>query len=195
LGVLGGAFNPPHMGHLVLAQEAHAQLGLGQVLLVPVGKPGHREIEPEPGSRRRLEMTRLAAEGDERLDVSAIEVERDGICFTADTLAALREQRPDDELVLIMGADQAAAFGSWRDPDRILELGRVAVAAREDVPQEGLTAEFERLGARDRVDLIEMPRIDVSSSTVRERLAAGRPIRYLVPEAVAGYIEREGLYS
>src|SRR6266487_4603108 len=122
IGVLGGAFNPPHVGHLVLAQEAAAQLGLDEVLLVPAGEAPHKRIEPEPGKLVRLEMTRLAAADNELLSASDLEVAREGPSYTFRTLELLAEQRPDDEPWFLMGADVAASIESWREPERVLEL-------------------------------------------------------------------------
>ena len=130
VGVLGGAFNPPHIGHLVLADEAASRLGLQRVLLVPAGEPPHRRIEPEPGRATRLEMARLAAAGNDLLEASEVEVGRQGPSYTFETLELLRRDRPSDELWLLMGADVAAALDSWRRPERVLELARVGVAGR-----------------------------------------------------------------
>ena len=124
VGILGGAFNPPHLGHLVCAQEAQVQLELDRVVLVPVGQAPHRTIADDPGAEARLEMAELAVEGDPSLSVSRIELDRPGPSYTADTLAALRERAPDDELTLILGGDQAAALPSWHEPERVLELAQ-----------------------------------------------------------------------
>jgi nicotinate-nucleotide adenylyltransferase len=194
--VLGSAFNPPHLGHMVLAQEAAAQLGLSRVLLVPTGRAPHKEISDDPGASVRLEMASAAANGDltevERFEVE--EAERGAEpSYAFRTLEALASQR-DEELVWIMGADAAAGLDRWRDPERILELARVAVAERQGVEREAVEDVIERLGGGQRASFLEMPEIGISSSMVRERVAAGRPIRYLVPDAVADVIERRGLY-
>ena len=123
VGILGGAFNPPHLGHLVCAQEALVQLELDRVVLVPVGQAPHRELEDDPGAEARLEMVELAIAGDERFAVSRMELDREGPSYTADTLAAAaRRESPDDELFLILGGDQAAALPSWHEPEQVLEL-------------------------------------------------------------------------
>lgn len=194
IGILGGAFNPPHLGHLLLAQEAHARLGLDQVLLVPVGEPPHREIAADPGPGERLEMTRLAIAGDDRLAASAIEVERPGTSYTVDTLRALRDADPESELTLILGADQGAKLRSWRAPREVLALARVAVAEREGLSRDDVVAALAGLDGADAVEGFELPRVDVSSTLVRERVAAGLPIRYLVPDRVAARIAARGLY-
>jgi nicotinate-nucleotide adenylyltransferase len=195
LGILGGAFNPPHLGHVVLAQEAYVQLGLDAVVWVPMGKAPHREIEQDPGAEVRLTMVEHATSADERFGVSRIEVEREGPSYTVDTLRAIHDGRPDEELVLILGADQAARLPSWREPEEVLALARVAVAEREGVPREAVAEQISVLGGADRVTFFEMPRIDVSSSLVRRRAASGMPIRYLVPDKVANYVGAQSLYG
>jgi nicotinate-nucleotide adenylyltransferase len=195
MGVLGGAFNPPHIGHLVLAQEAASQLGLTEVLLVPAGEAPHRRIEPEPGREVRLEMTQLAARGDELLSTSDVETSRDGPSFTFRTLELLTDRRPEDELFFLMGADVAAGLEEWREPGRVLELARLGIAARRGTALDEAEAALERLGATDRAEMVRMPEIAVSSTRIRRRVAQGRPIRYLVPDAVRAYIETHGLYA
>ncbi len=192
--MLGSAFNPPHVGHLELAQEAHAQLGLAEVVLVPTGHAPHKKIESDPGAVVRVQMTRLAVDGDERMSVSELETERDEPSFMYRTLELLAEQHPDQELVLVLGADAAAGLESWRSPGRILALARVGIAGRPGVDPSEIAAVLGRLAGEDRAEPIEMPAIDVSSSMVRARVAEGRPIRYLVPDAVAGLIAERGLY-
>jgi nicotinate-nucleotide adenylyltransferase len=195
VGILGGAFNPPHLGHLVCAQEAQVQLELDRVVLVPVGQAPHRTIADDPGAETRLAMTELAAEGDPNLSVSRIELDRPGPSYTADTLAALRERAPDDELTLILGGDQAAALPGWHEPERVLELARVAAVARVDWAREEIVRSVAGLTGADRLTIVHMPLIEISSSDLRERAARGVPIRYLVPERVADYIAERGLYA
>ena len=130
IGLFGGAFNPPHVGHLVCAQEAHAQLELDVVVWVPVGQAPHREIPQDPGPEVRLQMCDYATAADERFGLSRIEIDRDGPSYTADTLRELRERSPDDELVLILGGDQAAALPTWHEPEEVMRLATVAVAER-----------------------------------------------------------------
>jgi len=194
IGVLGSAFNPPHLGHLALAQEALWQLGLGEVILVPTGHAPHKRIADDPGREARLEMARLAAAEDDRFSVSALEVEREGPSYTYETLEALAEERADRELVFVMGADAAVGLESWRQPERVVELARLAVARREGVSDAEVGAVMRSLGCEGRATMLEMPQFGVSSSAVRERAQQGRPLRYLVPQAVADYIEEKGIY-
>lgn len=195
IGVLGSAFNPPHLGHLALAQEALWQLDLDEVVLVPTGEAPHKRIHDDPGRELRLAMTRLAAADDPRFGVSTLEVEREGPSYTYETLELLAGERGEPDLVFVMGADAAVGFESWREPDRVVELARLAVARRSGVSDADVASTMRGLGADGRVTMLEMPQFGVSSSAVRERAAAGRPLRYLVPEAVARFIEEKGIYS
>jgi nicotinate-nucleotide adenylyltransferase len=198
VGVLGAAFNPPHVGHLVLAQEAAAQLELERVLLVPTGRAPHREIPADPGPRVRLEMTEAAVAGNDLLEVDSREVaaaERSHEpSYTAETLEELAGEE-GRELVWIMGADAAAGLERWRAPERILELARLGIAGRAGVETSEVVGVLGRLGATERARFIEMPEIGISSTMLRERVVAGRPIRYLVPEGAAELIEERGLYA
>jgi len=195
IGVLGSAFNPPHLGHLALAQEALWQLDLSEVVLMPTGDAPHKRIADDPGREQRLAMTRLAAADDSRFSVSTLEVDRDGPSYTYETLELLADQRADTELVFVMGADAAVGLESWRAPERGVELARIAVARRSGVSDAEVAAVMRSLGADGRATMLEMPQFGVSSSAVRERAAGGRPLRYLVPESVARFIEEKGIYS
>lgn len=194
IGVLGSAFNPPHLGHLALAQEALWQLGLDEVILVPTGQAPHKRIAEEPGREARMEMTRLAAGEDPRFSVSTLEVEREGPSYTYETLEALAEDRADTQLVFVMGADAAVGLESWRNPERVVELASLAVARRAGVSEADVAAVMRSLGCEQRATMLEMPQFGVSSSAVRERAKQGRPLRYLVPDSVASFIEEKGIY-
>ena len=192
--MLGSAFNPPHLGHLALAQEALWQLGLDEVILVPTGEAPHKRIADDPGREARMEMARLAAAEDERFSVSALEVEREGPSYTYETLEALAEDRVDTQLVFVMGADAAVGLESWRNPERVVGLASLAVARRADVSEADVAAVLRSLGAGERAATLEMPQFGVSSSAVRERARQGRPLRFLVPDPVASFIEEKGIY-
>jgi nicotinate-nucleotide adenylyltransferase len=193
-GVLGSAFNPPHLGHLALAQEAAWQLGLAEIILVPTGQAPHKRIADDPGREARMEMTRLAAADDERFSVSALEVEREGASYTYETLEALAEERGDRELVFVMGADAAVGLESWRNPERVVELASLAVARRAGVSDADVAETMRSLGCEGRATMLEMPQFGVSSSAARERAKQGRPLRYLVPDPVAEFIGEKGIY-
>jgi nicotinate-nucleotide adenylyltransferase len=194
IGILGGTFNPPHVGHVACARAAAEQLGLDGVWLMPVAEPPHKRAEQDPGAEHRLALCRLAADEDERLSASAFEIERGGPSYTVDTLAALRADRPDDEFVFVAGGDMAMSLPDWREPARVLELATFAVAEREAIRREQIVAALGPLPGADRIVFFDMPRVDVSSSLVRERVAAGEAVDDLVPAGVARYIEQRGLY-
>jgi nicotinate-nucleotide adenylyltransferase len=193
VGLLGGTFNPPHVGHLVCATQALGQLDLDRVLLVPVHEPPHKGMEIEPGVAHRVELCRRAVEGEERLGVSLVDADIPGPSFTVDTLRRLNERSPGDQLTFIVGGDMAHSLPNWREPEAILELAEVAVAEREGIRRNDIIDRLAGLPV-DRVRFFDMPRLDVSSSLVRRYVAAGRPIRHLVPEAVERYIADAGLY-
>lgn len=177
LGVLGGTFDPIHVGHRIVARDVLEALELDRVLVVPAARPPHREAVLD--AERRLGITRRAFRGDSRIEVSGREVERGGPSFTVDTLEGLREERSPEALFCVIGADQLADFASWHRPERIVELAELAVMNRggeePSPPPELPELPFRR---------VEVTRIDLSSTRIRERLERGRPIRYLVPEPV-----------
>jgi nicotinate-nucleotide adenylyltransferase len=196
LGLLGGTFNPPHIGHLVCAQEAFSQLRLDRVLLVPVHSPPHKEIEFDPGVAHRVELCRRAVARDERLEVSTIESDVPRRSYTVDTLRRLNERRPEDQLTFILGGDQACELLAWREPEALLALAELGVAEREAVQRRDIGDRLAGLpGVPERLRFFDMPRLDISSSLIRRRVAAGLPVRYLVPDAVADYIATAGLYA
>jgi nicotinate-nucleotide adenylyltransferase len=195
VGILGGAFNPPHLGHLVCAQEALVQLELDRVVFVPVGEAPHRTLEDDPGPEARLEMVELAMADDERFAASRIEMDREGPSYTADTLEQLRADAPDDELFLILGGDQAAALASWHEPEKVLERATLAVFERMSWGRNAIIIKIGRMPGAERVRYLDMPLIQVSSSSIRRRVREGVPIRYLVPDKVVEYIATNELYG
>jgi nicotinate-nucleotide adenylyltransferase len=195
IGILGGTFNPPHLGHLVCAQEAYLQLALDQVMLIPARIPPHKPVDDEPGPEHRLALCRLAVEGDERFTVSALEVDRPGPSYTVDTLEELHSQAPENELFLILGGDVAAGLPYWREPERVLSFATVAVAKRRGTSKSAVDQALSSIRGGDRVQFFPMPRIGISSTQVRRRARAGVSIKYIVPDAVASYIEEHGLYG
>jgi nicotinate-nucleotide adenylyltransferase len=195
VGILGGTFNPPHLGHLVAAQEAYRELDLDQVMLIPAGIPPHKPVDDEPGPEHRLELCRLAVGDDERFTVSALELRRDGPSFTVDTLKLLRSQSPSDDLYLILGGDIAAGLPKWHEPERVLELATVAIAKRRGTAKAAVDDALAQLKGGERARFFQMPRIEISSTMVRRRVRAGQPIRYFVPDGVMHYIESHGLYG
>ena len=195
VGIFGGAFNPPHVGHLVCAQEALVQLELEKVVFMPVGVAPHRELEGDPGAEARLEMVELAIADDGRFAVSRAELDRSGPSYTTDTLRELGEKSPGDELFLILGGDQAAALPSWHEPETVLSLATVAVVERSNWSRNAIGITIGRLPGAERIRYLDMPVMQVSSSAIRRRVAEGLPIRYLVPDKVANYIGANDLYG
>jgi nicotinate-nucleotide adenylyltransferase len=195
LGILGGMFNPPHVGHLALARAAAIGLGLRRVLLTPVLIPPHKPAKWDPGAEHRLRMCQLAIGEDPRLGVCRLELERAGPSYTVDTLRSIHASDPDAELTLIVGADMAATLASWREPREILKLANLAVAERENTSRREVLEALAPLDGKAQIEFVEMPRLDVSSSLVRKRLTAGEPIEGLVGNRVASYIAEHELYG
>ena len=193
LGIIGGSFDPPHIGHLVIASEAHARLGLERVLFVPAAAPPHKDLEQRTSADVRLQMTALAVADDMRFVESGLEIEH-GLIYTRDTLSAVAERFPGRDLVFIMGSDSLLQFDAWYDPDGILARCTIAVAPRPADDLAVVAAAAARWGA-GRVSLLEAPPVGVSSSQIRARVAEGLPIRYLVPHAVEDFILERGLYG
>jgi nicotinate-nucleotide adenylyltransferase len=195
LGILGGTFNPPHLAHLICAQEAYLQLELDRVLLIPTRVPPHKQVDEEPGAEHRLQLCRMAVLGDERFAVSDLEVVRGGLSYTVDTLEKLHLQAPDNDLFFILGGDAAAELPSWQEPERVLSLATLAVARRRGTPQDRVQQALGQLPGGEQSRFFKMPRIGISSTLIRTRVRSGRPIRYMVPEAVATYINQHELYG
>lgn len=198
IGLFGGTFDPPHIGHLVLAECARDQLRLDEVRFIPAGQPPHKPGARLTGADRRVAMARLAVRGHPAFAVSTLETRRGGPSFTVETLREVAATTPRARLFLIMGADSLDEFATWREPQAILRLATLAVAERP-----GATARSRRRAGPWRgragtrgpsIAWLGNAEIDVSSSLVRARVRAGRSIRYLVPDAVARYIARHRLY-
>jgi nicotinate-nucleotide adenylyltransferase len=186
IGVFGGTFDPPHLGHLVVASDACGALGLDRVLWIPSAVPPHKVNTVQAPAQARLEMVRAAIEGDPRFEADDLELRRPGPSYTVDTLRGLAERHPGAELVLLIGADNLREIPGWREPGEILRLARVAVLSRDGagVPPDAPVPAVA----------VAVTRVDVSATEVRRRAAAGETIRYLVPDAVRALVERRGLY-
>ena len=186
--LIGGTFDPPHIAHLVLAECARAQFAAERTVFLPAGDPwrktgtGERTVS---AATHRLAMTRLAIEDSPAFAVDAREVERAGPSYTAETLEALHAEGETD-LVLVLGADALQDMPQWKQPERIRELARIAVAPRAGGTSVAIT--------HAQAVLVDMPFIGISSTGIRDRVAAGKPIRYLVPAAVEAYIREHALY-
>jgi len=195
VGVFGSAFNPPHLAHLIFLAEAKWQLGLDDLIVLPTGDPYHKSIDSDPGAEVRFRLAEAAFRGMEGVEVSPIEVRREGPSYTCDTLEEIADPFGKYETHLLMGADAAKGFAGWRSPEQILELVRIGVAMRPGTGREEIESVFESLGAGDRVEYFEMPQMDISSSMIRRRIGAKEPFRHLVPTKVAQMIENEDTYG
>jgi nicotinate-nucleotide adenylyltransferase len=183
IAVLGGRFDPPHLGHLMIAQEAWWRLRLDELVFVPVGTPADRP-PPQFSGDLRAAMVTAAIADHPGWRCSRVEIDRPGPSYTADTMDELATENPGARLWFVMGADRLAGFADWHTPDRILAVARLAVVSRGGRDRTQLSTDAERV-APGCVDLLEAPEVDVSSTMVRERLAAGAPVEYLVPDGVA----------
>lgn len=185
LGIFGGTFDPPHLGHLIAAQDASAQLRLDRLVFVPASIQPLKGAAGLASASDRAAMVELLAGADPRFSVDRMEIDRGGLSFMVDTLREFRKRWPDADvdLVLLLGADAAEQFDKWKEPDAIRSLATVAVLTRgASAPKPGF-------------ELVPSRRVDVSSTEIRERVRAGKAIHGLVPQAVADYIARHGLYQ
>jgi nicotinate-nucleotide adenylyltransferase len=186
-GIFGGTFNPPHLAHLIVAQEVREALGLDQIVLIPThvhAFKGPASVKP----RHRAAMTELAAAGEPRLSVDRIEIQRGGTSYTVDTLRTLREREPGTEWTLILGHDILHELPQWRESEALPELARIVVTSRG-----GIEAD-PRIPYGGDYTLVRVPALEVSSTAIRSRVASERSIRYWVPPAVEAYIREQGLY-
>ena len=196
IGILGGTFDPVHLGHLLIAEESRISLGLEQVLFVPAGRPWLKEGQPLTEACHRVRMVELAISANPSFEVRRSEVDRPGLSYTVDTLGEMRsELPPETELFFILGLDAFESFHRWKEPARILELCRLVVVSRPGYADE----ERDRLMARyqdggDRICLLPVHNVDFSATEIRRRASAGISFRYQVPEAVEAYILERGLY-
>lgn len=200
IGVLGGTFDPIHLGHLAIAEEVREALGLERVLFVPARRPVHKPGRPVSPAEDRVAMVALAIGDNPAFALSRVEVDRDGPSYTVDTLEGLAaEARAADrtpDLTFILSAEAYAGLPTWHRPERILELCRMAVVPRPGAAPINPAAMAKLVpGADRRTIVLDGPRVDISGSSIRERVAVGRSIRYLVPDAVIAYIGDHGLYA
>lgn len=189
LGLFGGSFNPPHVAHLAVAEACAEAAGLDAVWWTPTPDPPHKAGAGLAAPEHRLAMARLAAEGNARFAVSDVEFRRPGPHFTVDTLRALRDERPGDAFALVVGGDSLTAFASWREPEAILETARLVVYRRPGSDLAGVPS-----WVLARATVVDGPGLDLSGTELRARVAAGRSVRYLVPDAVLEYVREHGLY-
>lgn len=189
LGIMGGTFDPPHIGHLVVAEDVAEALDLHEVIFVPSGVPPHKADRPVTPAAVRYRMVQAAVESNDRFRTSDVEVRRDGPSYSVDTLREMGEQFTGADLYFIMGADQFADFHSWRDPEEVGRLARIVVMARSGEDPGELNPRVDVP-----FEVVPVTRIDISSSEIRRRVHAGASVRYLVRKPVRRIIAQEGLY-
>jgi len=189
LGIYGGTFDPVHMGHLLMAEEAVERLRLDQLIFLPTGRPAHKRDRSITAATHRIAMLKLAIRGNPRFAVSKLEADRDGVTYTVQSLQWFAS-RENVDLFFLMGQDSLDEFRTWRDPERILALARLAVVPRGEGDRPSLDAAVRR-----RVVFLKPPRIEIASSEIRRRLGRRRSVRYWLPEPVLAYIRRHGLYA
>ncbi len=191
IGIFGGSFNPPHFGHLLLAERVCEELALDKLLLIPAAVPPHKigatDLAPDAD---RMRMLLRAIEHNERFDISTLEIDREGVSYTVDTLRALDSTYPDAKLYLLIGADSLAEFHTWKDPDIICSLADLVVMPREHFPVDNIRPEL-----KPHVRIVHTPTVEISSTDIRNRVREGKSIRYYVPREVAEYIEENDLYK
>ena len=188
LGIFGGSFDPPHIGHLLAAQDAMDRLALDRIAVVPAAIQPLKRADVTPADRR-LEMVQLTFGGEARFEVSSMELDRGGVSFTVDTLEEFARRDPGAERFLLLGADVLSSFAQWHQPERVLALATPVILART-----GSAVSLPRGLDAARLVSLETRRVDVSSTEIRERVRAGRSIRGFVTDAVAALIQRDGLY-
>jgi nicotinate-nucleotide adenylyltransferase len=198
-GILGGTFDPPHIGHLILAQEAHVRLGLDRVWFVPTGVSPHKLGHPVTPAIHRVAMLQRALADDDRFALLTLEIERPGPSYTVDTLRELRTQwGPGVEIALILGWDMLLYLPHWRDPAGVVaSVDNISAVHRPGADsRDALDDVFERLpDLLGKLRTLSFPQLDISSTEIRERVAQGLPVRYLVSDVVSEYISAQGLYS
>ena len=190
IGILGGTFDPIHVGHLIIGQEILVQCALDQILFMPSGEPPHKHNPEMASAEDRAHMVGLAIQDHPHFALSRFELQRPGKSYTVDTLRDFRQQMLEAaELFLIIGADNAVEMGDWCRPEDVLELAQVLVAERPGFPRERIADVY-----RKKMQFVETPLLDIASTTIRQRVRRGLPIRFFVPDAVIRYIEAQALY-
>lgn len=196
IGIMGGTFNPIHMGHLILAEEAYQQMKLEKVFFMPSKQPPHKPNMIIAPQLHRKNMVSLAIKGNPHFELSTIELEREGVTYTADTLEILTSQNPEIQYYFIIGADSLFQLESWREPEKIMKLSSLLAASRYHLPEEELMAQIRYLTKEysAQISLLYMPCIELSSEFLRNQLKEKKEVRYYIPEAVSDYIKKNQLY-
>lgn len=196
IGIMGGTFNPIHHGHLILAESTYEQLNLDKILFMPLKNPPHKAISGEVNEKQRVDMISLAIKDNPHFEISTMELDREGITYTAETLTILTRENPDTEYYFIVGADSLFYMQNWMEPQTVFRLCTVVAASRNQVEKDQIYNQMEYLKNifSANIMLIHMPVIEISSAMIRERVASAKTIRYYVPETVKEYIASNRLY-
>ncbi len=198
IGVYGGSFDPLHYGHLILAEQSREQAGLDEVWFIPAARPPHKLDVPPSSFEHRVAMLQLALAGYPRFRIDALEAERAGPSYTADTLDELHRRHPRNEWFYLLGSDSVPDLPKWHEPARIVARASLVVMERNGSPTPGSTEVAKLIGVpatQLRMQTIDVPLIDLASRDIRQRIAAGHSIRFMVPESVENYIQQHGLYG
>lgn len=198
IGILGGTFDPIHVGHLILAERAYYQFGLDEVMIMPSGNPPHKRNRMNRASlEERIEMVRLAIEDNPHFTLSLADAHEMGYSYTRETLEELTAQNPDVEYYFIMGADSLFTFEEWKDPDKIAKLAVLVAAVRDHVSDQSMELQIEHLQQKfgANIQVLDAPNMDVSSRMLRDWIKEGKSVRYYLPDAVIAYIKNTELYQ
>lgn len=197
IGIMGGTFNPIHFGHLILAEAAYEQYHLDKVLIMPAKEPSHKTISDTITEEDRVEMVKRAIKGNDHFELSLLEINREGVTYTIDTLTELHEEDSEIEYYFIMGADSLFHFNSWKEPEKILKLTNILVANRDLSTFSALNSQIDYLSDKyddANISLLDTPNLEISSHALRKRVRQNLSIKYYVPQSVEEYIKEHGLY-
>lgn len=197
IGIMGGTFNPIHIGHLIMAENAYETFGLDQVYLMPNNIPPHKEIWPAIPKKHRLLMTELAISQNPHLELLRTEIDKNSVSYTWQTLKQLKEANPDHDYYFILGADSLFQFDTWKRPEKICSLCTILAATRHHMRTKEMEEQIEYLNSRyhGKILLMDNPTLDISSQEIREKVGRGQSIKYFVPECVEDYIYENHLYQ
>lgn len=196
IGIMGGTFNPIHLGHLILAENAYEQLHLEKVLFMPSKNPPHKAKPELAAEQQRVDMIELAISSNPHFELSTIELTRDGLTYTADTLALLKQENPDVNYYFIVGADSLFMMHKWKDPQIVFSHCTIVAAGRDHALEADIQQQIQFLREHFHAEIIRaaMPTIQIASGEIRDRIAAGKSVRYYIPDSVTNYIEANQLY-
>lgn len=197
IGIMGGTFNPIHIGHLILAEQALDQYELDKILFMPSKKPPHKVNQPIESDYHRLELVKLAIENHPRFSISTMELEREGMTYTVDTLKILTKQYPNKKFFFIVGGDSIFQLETWYKPEEIMKMTHILAASRYGITEKRMIDQIQYLTEtyHGSIELLKIPIIDISSNMIRTSISQGKSVRYYLPYSVLEYIINHGLYQ